>query len=105
MRVVFGAQFVAPRHVSRMNTWRKPLLLALAVVFNGAGTGLEEWPGVMARNATKRPEELMEGRMLSVPTSVPFESVEMSCVDGLHDSPAPAQGSRTYICLPGAALS
>ena len=73
-----------------MNTWRRPLFLPLAGV---SETRFEEWLGVMARNATKRPEELTEGRMLSVPTKAPFESVEIKWVAGLQESPAPAQVS------------
>ena len=83
MRVVFCVQFDAPMQVSRMKTWRKPLsevdveeedfaadfVLPLCDVV---------WLGVTARNATKRPEALTDGRMPSVPTSAPAESVEMS---------------------------
>ena len=82
MRVVFGVQLVAsslasgrrstpklsrnwperkPRQVSRTNTWRKPPLRALPGDFACS----EGWPGVRARNATKRPEALTEGKMLS----------------------------------------
>jgi hypothetical protein len=56
--------------------------------------GVEEWLGVTARKATNLPEELTEGRMLCVPNNAPFESREMSWVEGLHDSPAPEQVSR-----------
>jgi hypothetical protein len=73
-----------------MNTCRKPLLLEFTEFF----AEVEEWLEVMARKATNLPEELTEGRMLSVPTNAPFESEEMSCVEDLHDSPAPAQVSR-----------
>jgi len=81
IRVVFGVQLVARRQVSRINTWRWPLLLPLAPQFGNlirgmAGSDRQKTP-------QKRPEELTEGRMLSVPTNAPFSSVEMSCVDGL----------------------
>ena len=78
MRVVFGVQRGAPKHVSRMNTWRKPLLPEFSELFGR----LEEWLGVMARKATNLPEELTEGRMLSVPSNAPFESAEISWVEG-----------------------
>jgi len=86
-------QFVAPRQVSRINTWRKPLLLLLPAAFGCAETPVEERLGVMARNATKRPEELTDGRMLSAPTKAPLGSVEIKCVAGLQESRAPAQVS------------
>src|ERR1700722_1181415 len=35
-----------------------------------------------------RPEELTEGRMLSVPTRAPLGSVDTSCVDGTHAAAA-----------------
>ena len=44
--------------------------------------GVEEWLGVIARKATNLPEELTEGRMLCVPSNAPFESREMSWVEG-----------------------
>ena len=55
---------------------------------------VEEWLAVMARKATYLPEELTEGRMLCVPSNAPFESREMSCVEGLQESAAPEQVSR-----------
>jgi hypothetical protein len=36
--------------------------------------------GVRERNATKRPEELTEGSILSLPASIPESSVEISVV-------------------------
>ena len=69
-------------------------MMAFAGVLDEAEARLEEWLGVIATNATKRPEELTEGRMLSVPTSEPLESREMRVVEGLHESATPAQVSR-----------
>ena len=90
MIVLFNPRATRPRNR------RLPLsVLALAAVLEEAATGLDEWFGVMARKATKRPDELTEGRMLSVPTRAPFESREMRDVAGLHESAAPAQVSRT----------
>ena len=93
MRIVFGVQFVAPRQVSRRNTWRKPLLgeaAALAGNFPPAAS----WLGVTARNTMKRPDELIDGNMLSVPFSAPPGSVETSDVAALQEALAPAQVSR-----------
>jgi hypothetical protein len=89
MRVVFGVQLAAPMQVSRMKTWRKPLLeldVPEAADFAAALGAVEAdaWLGVTARNAMNRPEALTDGKMPSVPTSAPAESVEMSCVDGEH---------------------
>jgi hypothetical protein len=69
-------------------------LVLLAEDLDSAETGIEEWLGMMERKAIKRPEELTEGKMLSVPTRAPFESREISCVEGLQESAAPAQVSR-----------
>ena len=86
-------QFVAPRQVSRMKTWRKPLLPLLEEAFDWAEIEFEEWLGVMAKNATKRPEELTEGRILSAPTKAPLGSVDIKCVAGLQAPRAPAHVS------------
>src|ERR1700722_13565625 len=101
MRVVFGVQEEAPRQVSRMKTWRKPLFAVelddvAAADFAAAGEPDCDatWLGVTARNAINRPEALTDGRMPSVPTSCPVGSVETSCVDGEHCDCAPAQVSR-----------
>src|ERR1700687_1814794 len=105
MRVVFGVQLAAPRQVSRMNTWRYPLLLLLAGVLAETDVRFAAWLCVTAKNATKRPEELTEGRRVSAPTSAPRESAATSCVEGLHDSPAPMQVSRKETCRPAGAVS
>ena len=52
------------------------------------------WLGVMAINATKRPEELMEGRILSAPTSAPPGSLETRIVDALQEASAWMHVSR-----------
>ena len=98
IRVVFGVQFAAPRQVSRTKTCRNPLfgelcvfVLAVApapVVFSVA-------LGVIATKATKRPEVLMEGKMLSVPFNAPSASIEIKLVDGLHEPVAPMHVSCT----------
>ena len=100
MRVVLGVQPEAPRQVSRTKTWRKPLSEVDEDVEDGdfaAGFALL-WDfvalGVTARKATKRPEELTEGKMPSVPTSAPVGSVEMTCVEGEHCVFTPAHVSR-----------
>ena len=60
------------------------------------------WLGMTAKNAIKRPEELTEGKMLSVPASAPLASKETSCVEGVHDcEAAPKQVSRKYTWRPG----
>src|SRR5260370_37079121 len=93
IRVVFAAQFAAPRQVSRTNTWRNPLFAVLALPLARADDFA--WLGVTATKAAKRPHALTEGKMLSVSTSAPFESCEISCVVGAHEEPAaPAQVSR-----------
>jgi len=79
MRVVFGVQFVAPRQVSRRNTWRKPLL-GEAAGLAGNFPLAASWLGVTARNYDVAPEELIEGNMLSMPFSAPPGSVETSDV-------------------------
>ena len=76
MRVVCGVQFAAPRQVSRTKTWRKPLLEALDPDLST--DAVEERVGVTARKATNLPEALTDGKMASVPTNVPFGSVEIS---------------------------
>src|SRR5215470_3026397 len=92
-RVVLGVQEpVAPKHVSRTKIWRTPLLGAPA--FAGYVDGVTE------RNATKRPEELSEGRRLSLPESAPPSSVETRVVCGVHEVVAPKQVSRRKICRP-----
>jgi len=93
IRVVFGVQLAAPRHVSRTNTWRYPLLFALPVELAWV-VGFTEWLGVTATNATKRPELLTDGRIASVPTRAPPASVEISCVEGMQADAAPKQVSR-----------
>ena len=98
MRVVFGVQLAAPMHVSRTNTWRKPL----SVVDDDEGDFAADFAllcdfvalGLTARKATKRPEALTDGRIPSVPTSAPVGSVEMSCVDGEHCVFTPVHVSR-----------
>jgi hypothetical protein len=96
MHVVLGVQFGVFKQVSRKKTWRRPLL---GVVVEGAACGFaaddcESWLGVTATNATKRPEELIEGRMASVPVRAPAGSVEISEVSGLHAVVAPVHISR-----------
>lgn len=90
IRVVFGVQLEAPRQVSRRNTWRKPLLEEAAEVL----VLFVSWLGVMVTNATKRPEELMDGKILSVPLKAPSESVEIREMLGLQEAGAPTQLSR-----------
>jgi len=100
MRVVFGVQLAAPMQVSRTKTWRKPLSEVELDVEDGDFAAdfalLCDFValGVTARKATKRPEELTEGRMPSVPTRAPVGSVEMSCVEGEHCDFTPVQVSR-----------
>src|SRR5579859_6343331 len=101
MRVVFAVQFVAPTQVSRTKTWRNPLFGEPAVALARAEDFA--WLGVTATNATKRPDALTDGKMLSVPTSAPLESVEISCVDGVHELGAPTQVSRRYTWRPDGA--
>src|SRR6266849_3255399 len=105
MRVVFGVQFVAHKQVSRTKTWRKPLLRAPAVVLFAAAVEFAVWLGLTDRNAMNRPDELIECRMLSVPTRAPLESVETSCVDGAHDESTPKQVSRKSTWRPATALA
>src|SRR3984885_4142991 len=96
IRVSFGVQLVTPIQVSRTKTCRNPLLLALpAADFACAADLPDAGLGVTARKATKRPEELTEGKIPSAPTSEPSGSVEMSCVEGVHEVEAvPKQVSR-----------
>src|SRR5262245_60503706 len=92
-RVVLGVQEpAAPKHVSRTKIWRRPLL--------GAPDFAGYFDGVTERNATKRPEELSEGRRLSLPASAPPSSVETRVVCGVHEVVAPKQVSRRKICRP-----
>src|SRR5262245_7392548 len=92
-RVVLGVQEpVAPKHVSRTKICRMPLL----DVPDGDGY----FEGVTERNATKRPDELTEGRRLSFPASAPPSSVETSVVSGVQEAVAPKQVSRTKIWRP-----
>jgi len=92
-RVVLGVQAaVAPKHVSRTKIWRRPLLGA-----PGFAGYLE---GVVERKATKRPEELTEGRRLSLPASAPPSSTEMSVVPSVQELVAPKHVSRKNTCLP-----
>ena len=93
IRDIFGVQRAAPRQVSRTNTWRNPLFVALADPFCAAA-GFAAWLGVTARNATNLPDELTEGKIPSAPVSAPSGSVEISCVDGLQEESAPRQVSR-----------
>src|SRR5208283_2954631 len=96
MRVVFGVQFGVFRQVSRRKTWRSPLLEAATAgaVCGFAADVCESWLDVTATNATKRPEELIEGRMPSVPMRAPAGSVEISEVPGLQAVDAPIHISR-----------
>jgi hypothetical protein len=102
MRVVFGVQLAAPRQVSRTKTWRKPLSGVEVEDGDFAADFASDFAllcdfvalGVTARKAMKRPEALTDGRMASVPTSAPFGSVEMSCVEGEHWVFTPVQVSR-----------
>src|SRR5579885_2370673 len=65
MRVVAGVHPEgAPRQVSRTKTWRKPLSGDDAPAF---WAEVEPGLGFTERKATKRPEELIEGRILFVP--------------------------------------
>jgi hypothetical protein len=104
MRVVFGVHEEAPRQVSRMKTWRKPLF-ALGLELDDEVAAADfaaavepdcdvAWLGVTARNAMNRPDALTDGKMPSVPTSWPVGSVETSCVDAEHCDCVPAQVSR-----------
>jgi len=70
--------------------------LACACGEFGADLLAASWLGVTVRKAMKRPEALTDGRILSVPTSVPSESEEINCVDGVQDAAAldPKQVSR-----------
>ncbi len=98
MRVVEGLQPAgAPRHVSRTKTWRKPLSGDDAI---GLCADAELGLGLTERKATKRPEALTDGRTLFVPTRAPVGSVEISCVEGLQEAPAPKHVSRKKICMP-----
>jgi hypothetical protein len=94
-------QDFAPMQVSRTKTCRNPLFdveladvpaVDFAAPVEPACDAL--WLGVTARNAINRPDALTDGKMPSVPTSCPFESVETSCVDGEHSDCAPAHVSR-----------
>jgi len=98
MRVVFGVQPEAPRQVSRTKTWRRPLLgvedfaagVALDVAVEAEGALLL----VTATKAMKRPLELNDGRIASVPVRAPEESTETSAVEALHPLAALTQVSR-----------
>jgi hypothetical protein len=79
--------------VSRTKTWRSPLLVPAALFVEGADL-LLAWLGVTATKATNLPDALREGKIASVPTSAPCESVETSCVEGAHDASTPKQVSR-----------
>jgi hypothetical protein len=101
MRVVFGVQEVAPIHVSRTKTCRKPLFeVDVGAAADLAAAEFAEfednplWLGVTARNAMNRPDALTDGKMPSVPTRAPPASVETSCVEGEHCDCAPVQVSR-----------
>jgi len=95
IRVVFGVQFATPRQVSRTKTCRNPLLGEVCVfAFEPAGVFATAL-GVIATKATKRPDALMEGRMLSVPFKAPSESVEIKVVAGLQEFATPMQVSCT----------
>ena len=59
----------------------------------------------MAINATKRPEELMEGRIFSAPASAPLGSVETRIVEALQEESACTHVSRKYIWRPGGTFS
>ena len=88
MRVVLGLQEpAAAKQVSRTNTWRKPLFEAPVEV---AGY----FDAVTERKAMKRPEELTDGRRLSLPASAPDSSVEIKVVCGVQLLAAPVQVSR-----------
>src|SRR5215469_7601524 len=86
-RIVFGVHdAAAPKHVSRTKIWRRPLL----------GDPDCDWylDGTTERNAMKRPEELIEGRRLSLPESAPESSAETRTVCSVHEAVAPMQVSR-----------
>lgn len=99
MRVVFGVQLATPVHVSRIKTWRRPLF-GPALVPAIRGIDGDSGAGVTATNATNLPLELSEGRMLSVPVSAPWLSVEINVVVALQVPAAARQVSRRKICLP-----
>src|SRR5580765_3528539 len=87
-RVVLGVHaVVTPKQVSCTRIWRTPLL-GVPVAFSGY------FEGVTERKAMKRPDELTEGRRLSLPAMEPVSSVETSVVCGVHCVVAPAQVSR-----------
>src|ERR1700757_4810616 len=97
MRVVLGVQFAAPRQVSRTKTWRRPLfpaVTAFAWVWFVFAPLAEAGLGVTARKATNRPELLSEGKIASVPASLPSSSVDASRVFGWQAPAAPMQVSR-----------
>ena len=76
MRVVFGVQEpVAPMQVSRTKTWRTPVFIWPTFVL---AFGVLD--AVTDKNATKRPEELIDGNRLSVALSNPLGSTEINCV-------------------------
>ena len=105
MRVVFGVQVLAPRHVSRTNTCRIPLFGALGAFAIAAAGVFAAALAVTATKATNRPELLIDGRMLSVPFKAPLESVEIKVVEGLHEFSAAMQVSRKYTWRPAGAPS
>jgi hypothetical protein len=59
--------------------------------------------GVTATNVTNLPDALTDGKIASVPTSVPCGSVETSCVEGEHGACTLKQESRKYTWRPGGA--
>ena len=103
MRVVFGVQFETPRHVSRTNTCRSPLFGAAVCACVPFLVWLSAL-GVTARNATNLPELLIDGKMPSVPASLPSSSFETSVVPGLQSTVAPMHVSRRYTCRPAGAV-
>src|SRR4029077_3043189 len=93
IRVVFGVQSLAPTQVSRRNTWRNPLFGAACTFAAAPPAIFGVLLGVIATKATYLPVELIEGKILSVPLSVPCESVEIRVVAVLHEFSAPMQVS------------